>query len=354
VRKPPSIRNNGGAIQIRVRVNGVDHFINRLGKYNNPIDVAKAQSLSQKIWLDYQTGNLDTSLESYRPSDPNCADKSLVELLTDLLASTGHGQVRHTLRLVEQYRRPLRTHDEVAGFLAWMDAKGVSPITRTGILSTMRRVQPQNVGLRGHRIKVPPRQIATEIFAKSEVDIILRHLIEHDEWYHPVFATWFSTGLRNSELIGLTWDCVEFENNRIKIVKTLKRIEGVATRRSWSTTKNKKHRYVPMSKMLLSVLTGHQAKMIELDLFHPQGLVFLTRRTKSNLYDLLLERVWKRTLEAVNIRYRKLYSQRHTFLSHTLAEGNSPADVAQIAGHRVEELLATYSHPTGRIKMVEW
>ena len=354
MRKAPSIRNNGGVIQIRVRVGGVDHFINRLGKYHNPIDFAKAQSLSQKIWLDYQTGNFDTSLESYRPADPNAADKSLVELLSDLLASTGHGQVRHALRLVETYRRPLRTHDEVAGFLAWMDAKGCSPMTRLGVLSTLRRVQPQNVGLRGHKIKVPPRPIATEIFTKSEVDTILSYLIANDEWYHPVFATWFSTGLRNSELIGLTWDCIEFEEGRIKIVKTLKRIDRVATRRQWSTTKNKKHRYIPMSKMLMSVLTAHQCKMMELDLYDPQGLVFLTRRTKSNLYDLLLERVWKRTLEAVNIRYRKLYSQRHTFLSHTLAAGNSPADVAQIAGHRLEELLATYSHPTGNIKMVEW
>ena len=341
-------------IQIRVRVNGVDHFINRLGKYSDPISFAKAQSLSQRIWLDYQTGNLDTTLDSYRPSDPNAADKSLVELLSDLLASTGHGQVRHALRLVEQYRRPLRTHDEVAGFLAWMDAKGVSPMTRMGILSTMRRVQPQNIGLRGHKIKVPPRPIATEIFTKSEVQTILDHLMEFEEWYFPVFATWFSTGMRNSELIGLTWDCIEFEEGRIKVVKTLKRMEGVATRRRWSGTKTGKHRYIPMSKMLMQVLTSHQCKMIEEELFYPQGLVFLTRRTKSNLYDLLLERVWKRTLEAVNIRYRKLYSQRHTFLSHTLAAGNSPADVAQIAGHRVEELLQTYSHPTGRIKMIEW
>ena len=178
--------------------------------------------------------------------------------------------------------------------------------------------------------------------------------MEFEEWSFPVFATWFSTGMRNSELIGLTWDCIEFEEGRIKVVKTLKRMEGVATRRQWSSTKNGKHRFIPMSKMLMQVLTSHQCKMIEEDLFHPQGLVFLTRRTKSNLYDLLLERVWKRTLEAVNIRYRKLYSQRHTFLSHTLAEGNSPADVAQIAGHRVQELLQTYSHPTGKIKMVEW
>ena len=216
MRKAPSIRNNGGSIQIRVRVGGVDHFINRLGKYHNPVDIAKAHTLSQKIWLDYQTGNLDTSLESYPPSDPNSPDKSLVELLTELLASTGHGQVRHALKLVETYRRPLRTHDEVAGFLAWMDAMGYSPVTRLGILSTLRRVQPQNVGLRGHKIKVPPRPIATEIFTKIEVDTILSYLIENDEWYHSVFSTWFSTGLRNSELIGLTWDCIEFEEGRIK------------------------------------------------------------------------------------------------------------------------------------------
>lgn len=354
MRKPPTIRNNGGVIQLRVRIDGVDNFINRLGRYNNPVDIAKAQSISQKIWLDYQMQTLDKSLDSYRPSEPNVADKSLVELLTDLLASTGYGQVRHALRLVEQYQKPLKTHDEVAGFLAWMDAKGIAPNTRLCILSTLRRVQPQNVGLRRHRIKVPPRPIATEIFTKSEVHTILSYLSENDEWYYPVFATWFSTGLRNSELIGLTWDCIDYEEKRVKIVKSLKRAEGSATRRKWSTTKNGKHRYVPMSKLLTSVLKKHQIKMKQLGLYQPQGLLFVTRRTKSNLYDLLLERVWKRTLEAVDIRYRKLYSQRHTFLSHTLASGNSPADVAEIAGHRLEELLRTYSHSTGNIKMIEW
>ena len=298
-------------------------------------------------------GMLDQSLETYRPVDPNIADASLVQLLTDLLAVTGHGQVRHTLRLVEQYQRPLRTHEEVAGFLAWMETKGIASVTRLGVLSTMRRVQPQNPGLKGHKIKVPPRPIATEIFTKSEVNIILSHLDDNESWYFPVFATWFSTGMRNGELIGLTWDCIDFEDERIKVVKTLKRIDQVSTRREWSGTKNGKHRYIPMSKMVVQVLLEHREAMQQQGLFDPQGLVFLTKRTKSNLYDLLLERVWKRTLDAVNIRYRKLYSQRHTFLSHTLAVGNSPADVAMIAGHRLEELLKTYSHPTGRIDLVE-
>ena len=164
MRKPPAIRNNGGVIQLRVRVNGKDHFINRLGRYNDPIAFARAQSLSSQIWHDYQTRTLDTTLDSYRPSDPNSADESLVELLSELLKNTGHGQVRHTLSLVSKYQRPLRTHDEVAGFLAWMDVQGMSPTTRLGVLSTLRRVQPQNIGLRGRKIRVPPRSVITEIF----------------------------------------------------------------------------------------------------------------------------------------------------------------------------------------------
>ena len=81
---------------------------------------------------------------------------------------------------------------------------------------------------------------------------------------------------------------------------------------------------------------------------------YMTKKSHQYLYDLLLERVWKRTLDACGIRYRKLYSQRHTFLSHMLASGNSPADVAAIAGHRLDELLKTYAKPTGRLKLVDW
>ena len=79
-----------------------------------------------------------------------------------------------------------------------------------------------------------------------------------------------------------------------------------------------------------------------------------SRKIQEPSYDLLLERVWKRTLNECGVRYRKLYSQRHTFLSHTLASGNSPADVAAIAGHRLDELLKTYAKPTGSLKLVEW
>jgi integrase len=102
------------------------------------------------------------------------------------------------------------------------------------------------------------------------------------------------------------------------------------------------------------MLEQHQERMQQMSLHEPEGLLFLTKKTRTNLYDALLERVWRRTLKSCGIKYRRLYAQRHTFLSHTLASGNSPADVAAIAGHRLEVLLSTYAKPTGKLKLVEW
>jgi len=354
MRKPPSLRNNNGAIQVRVRLEGKDWFINRLGKYSDSAALARASLLSARIWQDYCLGNLDYSLESYQPVPEKSADESLVQSLRQFYLSNGQGRVRHALRLVEAYGKPLRTKQQVAAFLLWMEERCIVPQTRVGILSTFRRVKPGSPAFEGHRIKVPPRSVVNHVLSRAEVALILDYLKNNDEWYYPIFFVWLGTGLRNAELIGLTWDSVDFEQGELKITKSLRRRDDSSTVRDWSNTKNRKHRIVPLTSGVLAVLHQHQQQMMELGLYSPDGLLFLTKRSHSNLYDAVLERVWKRTLDACGVRYRKLYSQRHTFLSHTLAAGNSPADVAAIAGHRLDELLKTYAKPTGRLKLVEW
>ncbi|MBM5783772.1 MAG: site-specific integrase [Cyanobacteria bacterium K_DeepCast_35m_m1_288] len=354
MRKPPSLRNNNGAIQLRVRINGEDYFINRLGRYADSVALAKASTISARIWQDYCSGTLDYSLESYQPVPEETADESLVKSLRQFYFSNGQGRVRHALRLVEAYGKPLRTKQQVAAFLLWMEERGIAAQTRVGILSTFRRVKPEQPAFSGHRIKVPPRSVLNDILSRTEVTLILDYLKRNDDWYFPIFFVWLGTGLRNAELIGLTWDSVDFEQGELKITKSLRRRDDSSTVRDWSNTKNRKHRIVPLTSGVLEVLQQHQQQMIKLGLYSPDGLLFLTKRSHSNLYDAVLERVWKRTLDACGVRYRKLYSQRHTFLSHTLAAGNSPADVAAIAGHRLDELLKTYAKPTGRLQLVEW
>lgn len=354
MRKPPSLRNNNGVIQLRVRIEGVDFFINRLGRYNNPVNIAKAQTLSAQIWQDYCSGCLDYTLNKYQPIQDDDADDILIEALSEHFKATGQGRVRHALRLVLAYKKPLRTKQQVASFIKWMNQKGIAPQTAVGILSTCRRVLPESQAFIGHRIKVPTRQVVNQIMSKQEVESILTYLKNNDEWYYPIFYLWMSTGLRNSELIGLTWDSIDIEVGELKVTKTLRRWMDSNTKREWSDTKNRKHRIVPLTSGLMDVLKKHKEQMMQMNLYESTGVVFLTKKSHQYLYDLLLERVWKRTLAACGIRYRKLYSQRHTFLSHMLASGNSPADVAAIGGHKLDELLRTYAKPTGRLKLIDW
>ena len=69
---------------------------------------------------------------------------------------------------------------------------------------------------------------------------MLDDLRSNEEWFYP-FALWLSTGLRNAEVIGLTWHCVRLDQGELLVSKTLR--HGTAThQRLWSGTKTGKAR----------------------------------------------------------------------------------------------------------------
>lgn len=102
------------------------------------------------------------------------------------------------------------------------------------------------------------------------------------------------------------------------------------------------------------MLQEHQEHMKELNLFDPNGLIFLTPISHSNVYDTILNAVWKRSLLRCGLKPRRLYAQRHSFVSHALAMGNSVADLAAVAGHSTETMLKIYAKPNGRVQMPCW
>ena len=201
---------------------------------------------------------------------------------------------------------------------------------------------------------MPARSVQAEVLSREEIKSVLDDLRSNEEWFYSCFALWLGTGLRNAEVIGLTWDCVRLEEGELLISKTLKRIGTATLQRVWSGTKTGKARVVPLSKQVVEVLRKHRKTMQCLGLNTKDGLVFVTPRTHGHLYDSGLEKVWKRSQRRVGLTPRRLYAQRHSFLSHALAMGNSPADLAAVAGHSTKMLLDTYAKPTGRMQMPSW
>ena len=354
MRKAPSLRNNNGAVQLRVRIEGRDHFINRLGRWDDPAAVAKAQALSARIWSDYQSGEFDQTLRVYKPSTDGF-DVSLVERLKVLGEQNRHRRTIHAYRIVKIYGKQFRTRSDTEDFITWMkEERGLSTRTIVGILCECKRVCPESKELFYHDLKYKKTVNQSDVLTIEEISRVLADLEVNDQWYFPLFAVWLNTGLRNSEIRGLTWDCVHWDEGELLISKALLSDGFNAMNTRWSGTKNGKERLVPLSYQAREVLHNHKIKMMEVGLYKANGLVFLTPRTHRSIYDDQVGKHWKRTLKRCGIKHRRLYAQRHTFLSHTLAIGNSPADVAAIAGHSTEMLLKTYAKPTGRIKIPSW
>ena len=61
--------------------------------------------------------------------------------------------------------------------------------------------------------------------------------------------------------------------------------------------------------------------MKQLVINDPYGLVFVFPTSYGNIYDHLVGRVWKRSLQRCGSKPCRLYAQRHSFLSHALAMG---------------------------------
>ena len=67
LKKPSRVRDNNGALQVRSRLGGRDHFINRIGRFDDPVAQARGQAICAEIWRDVQQGDLDLSLNRSRP-----------------------------------------------------------------------------------------------------------------------------------------------------------------------------------------------------------------------------------------------------------------------------------------------
>ena len=117
MKKPPSLRNNNGSLQVRVRIDGRDAFINRLGRWSDPVVVAKAHAIAAQIWSDYQQGTFDRSLMAYQSLiDGN--EVGLLEALRVRAETKRQAAAIHAYRVLKRYGKPIRNRSDAEAFLA--------------------------------------------------------------------------------------------------------------------------------------------------------------------------------------------------------------------------------------------
>ena len=107
LKKPSKVRDNNGALQVRLRLDGRDPFVNRLGRWDDPID----QAICAEIWRDSQQGDLDLVLNRYRPLVGG-RGQDLFDALRSLAEQKRQATVTHAYRVVQRFSLPIRTRDD--------------------------------------------------------------------------------------------------------------------------------------------------------------------------------------------------------------------------------------------------
>jgi len=168
------------------------------------------------------------------------------------------------------------------------------------------------------------------------------------------FVTLF-TGLRQSEALGLTWDCVDFDKGTLLVRRQLVK-NKLTSEYTMQTLKNDKPRAVAPARAVMQRIWLHRREQNEQRLqagelwANPMNLVF-TNPTGGHLVHLMVYKHYKRLVAELGIPEMRFHDLRHTYAVNALQSGDDIKTVQVNLGHHTAAFtLDTYGHVTEEMK----
>ena len=192
---------------------------------------------------------------------------------------------------------------------------------------------------------------------KKFISVIEGHYLE------VLFITALNTGLRQGELLALTWDDINFDNNELKVNKTVKYISDVSKEGRGDcntivqTPKSEaSNRTISIPDLLAKRLQKYHLQQKELQLkmaniYIDNKLIF------CNSYGRYLDssnvrKRFKRILVNNGFKDKKFHDLRHTYATRLFELKEEPKTVQTLLGHsNISITLDTYTHVLESMKI---
>lgn len=162
-------------------------------------------------------------------------------------------------------------------------------------------------------------------------------------WYIAAF-----TGMRQGEVLGLKWDCVDFKNKVIYVKRSLKRSEK-SNYHIADLKNNSSYRSVSISDTDIFELKKHRNKQEEIKEligkeYEDNNLVVATN-IGTHLLPSNLGRAFRRCITQTEVSSIRFHDLRHTHASMLFGLKTHPKIVQERLGHSsIQVTLDTYSH----------
>lgn len=163
------------------------------------------------------------------------------------------------------------------------------------------------------------------------------------------------TGMREGEVLGLMWDCVDFEKGTITIKRQLRREQKKGGAYYITTPKNGKPRTITPAPWVMKLLRSQKARQAEQQLkmgplWESSGMVF-TNETGGYLSYRTVYDCFKRIVAQMGTPSTRFHDLRHTFAVASLRAGDDIKTVQGNLGHHTAAFtLDVYGHVTEQMK----
>ena len=171
-------------------------------------------------------------------------------------------------------------------------------------------------------IKKPKNvQGRTRFLSKEEISVLLANCKKSKcRFLFTIVLLALQTGMRQGEILSLTWADVDFANHWVFL----------------KHTKNNQHRTVPISKQIQTLLQSHRNHQ-------PNSfLVFPSPQDVAKPIDF--RSAWRVALKRSSIKDLVFHDLRHTTASHLAIEGYGFGQIAEILGHKSLQMTKRYAH----------
>ena len=164
------------------------------------------------------------------------------------------------------------------------------------------------------------------------------------------------TGCRLSELLGLTWDCVDFQKGTILVCKQLARPVHRAESGLFISPKNGKNRTITPAPSVLKTLKEQRRRQAEMQIKagplwdNPHGLVF-TNQIGGPLNQNPVEAQFSAAVKTAGLVGVRFHDLRHTYAVNAIRAGDDIKTIQGNLGHASAGFtLDRYGHFTERMK----
>jgi len=185
---------------------------------------------------------------------------------------------------------------------------------------------------------------------KSLLDAIKGHK------YESIYKVDLFTGMRQGEILGLTWDCIDFNSGIITIEKQLQREKQKGGRHLLVSNKNDRVRRIKPAEFVMDILKQQRQKQLE-DRLRAGGLwsnewnLVFTNEAGGHLYAITVYKNFKSIVKSIGIPDTRFHDMRHTYAMLSIQNSDDLKTVQENVGHATASFtLDVYGHVSKRMK----